>query len=96
MNDGGMLRLSVDVIKEIDKTRGRMSRSGFIRYLIHKHDVAQFEEQTYVTEEEFQEYQRGVKSLLRSFLDFVVTFGLELGKQPDQRGKLAPSSASAG
>ncbi len=33
----------------------------------------------YATREEFQEFKRGITNLLRTFLDFFITFGLELG-----------------
>ncbi len=33
----------------------------------------------YATREEFQEVKRGITNLLRTFLDFFITFGLELG-----------------
>lgn len=35
--------------------------------------------EAYATREEFQEFKRGITSLIRSFLEFFVTFGLELG-----------------
>lgn len=33
----------------------------------------------YATREEFREFKRGITNLLRTFLDFFITFGLELG-----------------
>lgn len=33
----------------------------------------------YATNEEFLEFKRGITSLMRSFLEFFVTFGIELG-----------------
>jgi hypothetical protein len=36
----------------------------------------------YVTREELQQVHDGIRDLLRSFLDFFVTYGLEIGKQP--------------
>ena len=82
MNKHEMLKLPVEVISQIDKVRGRMSRSDFLRRLIRDHNNAPYQTQAYVTEEEFHEFQQGTKELLRSFLDFVVTFGLELGVGP--------------
>jgi len=35
-----------------------------------------------VTREEFRQFQEGAKELLRSFLEFFINYGLELGKQP--------------
>ncbi len=36
-------------------------------------------EEVFATREEFQEFKRGITSLLRTFLEFFITFGLELG-----------------
>jgi len=38
-------------------------------------------EQKYATKEEVQAFQQDTKKLLKSFLDFFVGYGLELGKQ---------------
>ena len=35
---------------------------------------------TYATKKEFQEFKRGIADILRTFLEFFITFGLELGK----------------
>jgi hypothetical protein len=35
-----------------------------------------------VTREEFHQFQEGTKELLRNFLEFFISYGLELGKQP--------------
>jgi len=37
----------------------------------------------YVTREELQIFQEGIKDLLRSFLDFFMTYSLEMGKEPE-------------
>jgi hypothetical protein len=36
----------------------------------------------YVEREEFQEFAAGMKDLLRRFLDFFISYGLELGQEP--------------
>ena len=36
----------------------------------------------YVTREELQLFQEGIRDLLRSFLDFFLTYSLEMGKEP--------------
>ncbi len=38
--------------------------------------------QQYITREEFQEFAQGMKDLLRRFLDFFLSYGLELGQEP--------------
>lgn len=42
----------------------------------------------YATREEFQEFRRGMRELLRAFLDFFITFGLELGTGKSMKGGL--------
>ena len=39
----------------------------------------------YVTEEEFQEFKRGIKDVLKAFLDFFVSLGLNLGDRGARR-----------
>ena len=58
-----------------------MNQSDFIDFLIS----SQFKEETkteqqFVTRDEIQSFERETKRLLRSFLDFFVNYGLELGK----------------
>ena len=36
----------------------------------------------FVTKEDLQGFEQGTKGLLRSFLEFFISYGLELGKQP--------------
>jgi hypothetical protein len=36
----------------------------------------------FITREELQLFQEGIKDLLRSFLDFFLTYSLEMGKEP--------------
>ena len=76
MNEEGMLELTSKVIKDIDRYRGQMSRSEFILYLVRSYALARFKENSYVTEEEFHEFRSGVKSVLGTFLEFVVGFGM--------------------
>lgn len=39
-------------------------------------------EERYVTKDALLEFEQGIKDLMRNFLEFVVSYGLELGKQP--------------
>jgi len=54
-----------------------------------KRDVKKIllQEQKYTTKEEIQAFQQDTKKLLRSFLDFFIGYGLELGK-PSPAGDL--------
>ena len=85
MADKRMLIVDADVARKVDENRGDMSRSEFLNFLID----SQLKEETgnqnyvnYVNKEEFRQFERGIKELLRNFLEFFISYGLELGKQP--------------
>jgi len=88
MAEKRMLILPAELIKRIDENRGDMSQAEFIDLLISsqlgegikepKHNT---NEQKYVTKEEILSLEQDIKKLLKSFLDFFVTYGLEIGKQ---------------
>jgi hypothetical protein len=87
MSEKRMLIVPAELVRKIDENRGDMSQAEFLNYLIDnrlkssilkssvKHDE-------YVTREALREFEHGIKDLLRSFLEFVVSYGLELGKAP--------------
>lgn len=80
-----MLVVDADIARKIDENRGEMSYSEFLDYLID----SQLQEQTgnniYVDKEEFHQFAAGMKELLRNFLEFFLSYGLELGKQPQDK-----------
>lgn len=84
MSEKRMLIVDAEVAMKIDNNRGDMDRSDFINFLINsclKEDTAK---QNYITKEEFDQFQQGTRELLRNFLEFFISYGLELGKQtPD-------------
>jgi hypothetical protein len=103
MPEKRMLIVDSDVIRKIDENRGDMSISDFINFLIDgqlKQDV-NGRNNDHVTKEEFQQFEQGIRELLRNFLEFFLSYGLELGKQPTDRElekltqKLRALSASA-
>jgi hypothetical protein len=86
MTDKRMLIVDEDVLKKIDDNRGEMSRSEFINFIINNR-LGEEENATaiatqYVDREEFQEFAQGMKDLLKRFLDFFISYGLELGQEP--------------
>ena len=87
MAEKRMLIVDADVVEKIDKNRGDMSCSEFINFLID----SQMEEKSgnhnhnYVDKEEFYQFTLGMKDLLRNFLEFFLSYGLELGKQPQDK-----------
>ena len=79
-----MLIVPAELVRKIDGNRGDLSRAEFIELLIADKlgENAQGSEPAanYVTVEALAEFEHGIKELMRSFLDFFVSYGLELGK----------------
>jgi len=89
MSEKRMLVVDAGLVGKIDENRGELSRSEFVDLLIEgrlreKDDGAKesVQKDDVVTREEFREFQEGAKELLRSFLDFFINYGLELGREP--------------
>jgi hypothetical protein len=85
MTEKRMLVVDEGLLKKIDDNRGELSRAEFIDYLINEQLQEQggdVSSQQYVSREEFQEFAQGMKDLLRRFLDFFISYGLELGEEP--------------
>jgi len=80
MSDKRMLILPAELVKKIDENRGDMGQAEFLDFLIdsqfHKEETGQGK---FVTAEEFAAFEQGMKDLFRSFLDFFLSFGLEMG-----------------
>lgn len=90
MSDKRMLVVDADLVSKIDENRGELSRSEFIDLLIEGQLRESGEgsrkskpaDDDIVTREEFLQFQEGAKELLRSFLEFFINYGLELGRDP--------------
>ncbi len=92
MAEKRMFIVDAEVIKKLDENRGDMNRSEFINFLIDNQLKEDIENQNdvdnvgdYVDKEEFRQFAQGMKELLRNFLEFFISYGLELGKQPQDR-----------
>jgi hypothetical protein len=87
MSEKRMLIVDTELLERIDQNRDDMSRAEFIDFLINNQlngeSKNKSKENGAVLREEFDQFQEGVKELLRSFLDFFITYGLELGKKPE-------------
>ncbi|MFC2024108.1 hypothetical protein ACFLTJ_00795 [Chloroflexota bacterium] len=83
MAEKRMLIVPLELVKKIDENRGDMSQAEFIDFLINGKlkDEVKEPKNDYVTVEQFRSLEQDIKKLLRSFLDFFVSYGLELGKQ---------------
>jgi len=79
-----MLIVDAELVEKIDDNRGDLSRSEFVAFLIDSllQEKAKSRDNSLLTKEEFHQFQEGTKELLRSFLEFFISYGLELGKQP--------------
>jgi hypothetical protein len=84
MSERRMLIVDAELVKRIDDNRGDLGQSEFINFLIESQlkEKEEGKKQGGVTREEFHQFQEGTKELLRNFLEFFISYGLELGKQP--------------
>ena len=84
MAEKKMLIVPAELAQKIDDNRGDLSRGDFIEFLIDsqlKGDVKEAKPAVqYVTRDEIQHLEQDIKKLLKSFLDFFVNYGLEIGK----------------
>ena len=84
MSEKRMLIVDAELVNKIDDNRGDLGRSDFIDLLIESQLKEKEDGKKHgdVTRDEFHQFQEGTKELLRSFLEFFISYGLELGKQP--------------
>jgi len=80
-----MLIVDAEISRKIDENRGDLSRSEFLNFLIDSQLHKEAGNQNYVDREEFHQFAQGMKELLRNFLEFFISYGLELGKQPQDK-----------
>ncbi len=82
MSDKRMMVLPAELVVRVDENRGDVSRAEFINLLLDSQlGNGELEQhQQFVTWESLDEFEGGMKELLRSFLEFFITYGLEIGK----------------
>ena len=85
MSDKRMLIVEAAVAQRVDENRGDMNRSEFINFLVDSCLKEDSEKPHYITEEDFTQFQQGTRELLRNFLEFFVSYGMELGEQPKDK-----------
>jgi len=81
MGERRMLIVPRELVTKIDDNRSDMSQAEFIDFLIDSQLKEETKTQQYATREEVRSFEQDIKKLLKSFLDFFVSYGLELGKQ---------------
>ena len=84
MTEKRMLIVPAELIKKIDDNRGDMNQAEFVNFLIDNQLQKGTKEPQYATKEEVSSLEQDMKKLLKSFLDFFVNYGLELGKQSQE------------
>ena len=84
MAEKRMLIVPAELVKRIDDNRGDMSQSDFVDFLIDCQMKQGTKEPQYATKEEVYALEQDMKKLLKSFLDFFVNYGLEVGKQAQE------------
>jgi hypothetical protein len=81
-----MLIIPAELAQKIDENRGDLNESDFIEFLIESRlKTGSKEKQAgvqYATKEEVRAVEEDLKKLLKSFLDFFLNYGLEIGNQP--------------
>lgn len=82
MDEKRMLILDAELVQRIDDQRGDLGRAEFLNYLIDSALSEKAREDNCVSREEFHQFQEGIRELLRNFLEFFISYGLELGKKP--------------
>jgi hypothetical protein len=87
MPDKRMFIVDAELAAKIDANRGDISRSEFLNFLIDRSleevDRPATGQADWITREELQQSQKGIKELLRNFLEFFVSYEMEVGKKPD-------------
>lgn len=82
MPEKKILIVDSEILRKIDENRGDMSRSDFIGALIDNQLGEQSINNDGVSKQEFEQFAQGIKELLRNFLEFFISYGVELGSQP--------------
>ena len=88
MSEKRMLIVDAEAARKLDENRGDLNLSEFINFLIDSRLKADSVKPAaakpeYITQEDFTQFQQGIKDLLRNFMEFFLSYGLELGQPPD-------------
>jgi len=84
-----MLIVDSEVIRKIDENRGDLNRTDFLNFLfdsqLNGEEAEKPSSQNLVTQEEFAQFAQGMKELIRNCLEFFISYGMELGKRPEDK-----------
>ena len=81
MSEKRMLIVPAELVRKVNENRGDLSHAEFIELLIDSRLEEKASEPggRYVTIEALAEFEHGIKELMRNFMDFFVSYGLEIG-----------------
>jgi len=88
MSEKRMLIVEATVAKRIEENRGDMNVSDFINFLIDgqlKPSSPGISTNNHITKDEFVQFEQGIKELLRNFLEFFLSYSMELGQHSTER-----------
>ena len=85
MNERVGIVITPELLARIDERRGSLSREEYTErcveaFLSRRPAAVNAGGEKYATVQEFDEFQRKVERLERTFLEFLVNHGLELGR----------------
>jgi len=86
MADKRMLVLPADLVNKINENRGDMSIAEFISFLIDSNLKEEEKQEKYATKDEVRAFSEDTKKLLKNFLDFFMSYGLEFGDESPKSG----------
>lgn len=72
--------ISPELLSRIDGSRGHLSREEFISQCVEAFAPGGGDNVPYATREDFEEFQSKIRNLERSFIEFMIRHGLELGR----------------
>jgi len=85
MPEKRMLIVPAEIVRKIDENRGDMSQADFIDFLIDAQLKEEKKEQAvdkkYATKEEVYAFEQDMRGLLKTFLEFFITYGLDMGQK---------------
>ena len=82
VNSHRMLVLPTELVDVINHNRGDLTQAQFIEFLIDSHLEQELPKERYATQQELVTLEQELKGLLRSFLDFSISYNMDLGRKP--------------
>jgi len=83
MSEANTVFITEELLSKIDQSRGSLSREDFLGLCIVtflEREAGAPAEEKFVTREDFEEFEHNIKELERSFIEFLIAYGLELRK----------------